>query len=511
MGRMLLRTAPSVVLLASVASAAQTEVLDGTYSYARIHGEFDFACVKTSLESGVLDFRADGTFDLNANEIESCFAVPAPSIVASSAFNLTYTLDKSGLALLDVDPANPGTDIAAMRFSWDREVVLGEEAEPDDPGLTIGVRRGTGLGDDLLDGDYSFVRLEQTQVVGGRVVRASFGTLTFDGIGGYVESASWSQLDSTGFANGTSGPLAGTYAVRNDGQLEIQGVLDGGAASAKGHFGFWTELDGQRTALTIFARRPTGDVTPGALDDLWWIADYGGDDDSTIPGFDPLPLSIFGSAAFVASQGLALIGGTEVWTDAFGGGDGEFWSLLPYVQEPNGSFALFSDVAPIGGALADTEDVGIFAVLGDAETVAVGCLVRDRGPMVADVDSLSVAAGGAQQWTLRAGAAHANRLYLILGSFSGTYPGIPFGTVTIPLNLDAYFNVTLTSPNAPPLAGSLGLLDAQGAGAASFSLAPGAPASLVGLEACHALTVLDLTNPQPIRLVGDPVGLEFVP
>ena len=106
---------------------------------------------------------------------------------------------------------------------------------------------------------------------------------------------------------------------------------------------------------------------------------------------------------------------------------------------------------------------------------------------------ISVADGGTQNLNLDAGAANAGRTYVLLGSVTGTTPGLPVDSVVLPLNVDAYTNLTLTSPN-PPLANSIGVLDGQGEGSASFSLGAGAlSASAVGLTVHHAYALIGLT------------------
>jgi PKD repeat protein len=106
--------------------------------------------------------------------------------------------------------------------------------------------------------------------------------------------------------------------------------------------------------------------------------------------------------------------------------------------------------------------------------------------------SLSVSAGGTQSLVLAAGAAYRFRLYLLLGTTSGTAPGTALGPVTLPLNADAYTTFTATSPNSAILSSSLAFLDTSGNGSAAFHLPSGAPAALIGLTAHHAYLVFDL-------------------
>ena len=71
-------------------------------------------------------------------------------------------------------------------------------------------------------------------------------------------------------------------------------------------------------------------------------------------------------------------------------------------------------------------------------------------------------AGGTIDLELDAGAALADRTYLILGSLSGDSPGFFVRGERIPLNPDGYLNLILRSANQFPFQQTLGTLDALG-------------------------------------------------
>lgn len=127
--------------------------------------------------------------------------------------------------------------------------------------------------------------------------------------------------------------------------------------------------------------------------------------------------------------------------------------------------------------------------------------------LTASPATISVSAGGQQDFTLAAGAAAAGLPYLLAGSLSGTVPGFAVGGFTVPLNPDDYFTYTLSFPNVFPLSNSSGLLDASGAASASLTLPGGLPPSLAGLIAEHAYAVVGpgglvhVSNPERLRLV----------
>jgi len=126
--------------------------------------------------------------------------------------------------------------------------------------------------------------------------------------------------------------------------------------------------------------------------------------------------------------------------------------------------------------------------------------------------SLSVSAGGVQTLTLVAGAANAGLPYLLLGSLTGSSPGLPLDGDVLPLNIDAYTLFTLQTPNTAPLAGSAGVLDGAGGATATFTLPAGFGANLVGLTATHAGVVLELqATLLSIPVIAGPATLDFLP
>jgi len=120
--------------------------------------------------------------------------------------------------------------------------------------------------------------------------------------------------------------------------------------------------------------------------------------------------------------------------------------------------------------------------------------VNDNGVMdpcearlIAAPGTLSLAAGGTQDFTLNAGADNAGALYWILGSASGTAPGLLVAHgVLLPLNVDPYFFFTLTNPLAPIYTDFVGFLDAGGDATAALTLPPASVPSLVGVSLHHS-------------------------
>lgn len=120
-----------------------------------------------------------------------------------------------------------------------------------------------------------------------------------------------------------------------------------------------------------------------------------------------------------------------------------------------------------------------------------------------DVELVPSASGGTQSLTLSAGALHAGRRYLLLGSMTGTVPSIPFQGYEIPLVLDPWTQATFVA-NTGPFGNSFGMLDAQGGATATVTLPPLPGTSLAFW---HCFTVWDATN--ALAFVSTPLPLAF--
>jgi len=116
--------------------------------------------------------------------------------------------------------------------------------------------------------------------------------------------------------------------------------------------------------------------------------------------------------------------------------------------------------------------------------------------LVGSPNSISITSGGTQSLTLSTCVEQANSLFFIVGSASGSSPGIPIGPgQVLPLNIpDPYFDYTLLNPAGGLLSPGLSVLDASGVGLSSFTLPAGllnAPAA--GLQLNHAYVAFDST------------------
>lgn len=116
-----------------------------------------------------------------------------------------------------------------------------------------------------------------------------------------------------------------------------------------------------------------------------------------------------------------------------------------------------------------------------------GNLVGSDRAFAADVDVLGL--GQRQTMRLSAGTSFANAYYIVLGSASGTSPGLQFGAVNVPINFDGFTDFGLSFPNTFPYGNSLAQLDANGIATATFDAPPYALGFQLDLHHAYALMV----------------------
>jgi hypothetical protein len=106
-----------------------------------------------------------------------------------------------------------------------------------------------------------------------------------------------------------------------------------------------------------------------------------------------------------------------------------------------------------------------------------------------DSRSVSIFKGGKVVLSIHAGAEHAKNLVLMVGSASGSYPGLKIGKGTLLLNMDSYLSFTVAAPHAV-FFNNLSLLDAKGEGKVGFVLPGGLPASIAGTRLRHSCLLI---------------------
>lgn len=142
------------------------------------------------------------------------------------------------------------------------------------------------------------------------------------------------------------------------------------------------------------------------------------------------------------------------------------------------------------------------------DNISIECLACDPPMLAGDIASLSLGAGGTQNLTLAAGCESEGLLYIMLGSLTGD-TGFPFGAFHVPLDIDAYFTYTLTSPGAPPIGNGVNLLDGDGKSGATIDIPAGTNPALAGFSFYHAYVLFDLLSIDPIVDVSNAVSLDL--
>ena len=124
-----------------------------------------------------------------------------------------------------------------------------------------------------------------------------------------------------------------------------------------------------------------------------------------------------------------------------------------------------------------------------------------------DVTEISARDGGLVNFSLDAGAANGGRDYFILGTLSGTSPGLPLpgGQVILPVNYDVFTGLVASMLNTAIFDRFLGQLDAAGQETARFDTFGPLPGGLVGLSMHFAYALA-----KPFDFVSPAVKIDIV-
>jgi hypothetical protein len=119
---------------------------------------------------------------------------------------------------------------------------------------------------------------------------------------------------------------------------------------------------------------------------------------------------------------------------------------------------------------------------------------------------LPASTGGVVTLSLNGAPSQAGRTYVTALSLSGTAPGTPAGSVTIPLNKDAYTDYCLQNLNGPVFKNFAGTLNGSGDATATFNAPVLANPILIGKKISFAWFTL-----APIDFASNPVEVLIVP
>ena len=161
------------------------------------------------------------------------------------------------------------------------------------------------------------------------------------------------------------------------------------------------------------------------------------------------------------------------------------------------------------GSAFEVDDLAIYDGILSACDIAMLAAAGPGGKcLTLSADSCSVAAatGGTVNFVFDAGPTFSGATFAILGSASGTAPGIAVpGGMTLPLVPDFYFNyLAVRVLSSPYHSNFLGSLDSQGSAQASLTLPP-LGASMASVH--HAAVATDGTS----LLLSNPVPLSIIP
>lgn len=188
--------------------------------------------------------------------------------------------------------------------------------------------------------------------------------------------------------------------------------------------------------------------------------------------------------------------------------------LQEFTVEPGVEY-VWANERIASGAIVRSErfvpDADGLLVVDDLQVTGVGNRLAIRRPFVATPESISVSAGGSQAMSLWAGDDQAGNIYVVLGTASGTTPGLPVGNKTLPLNIDAYFNATLTNPYSGAIQPAFATLDADGRAAATLTLPAASDPVLAGLSLHHAFVTLDVSSGIQIEVISNAEPLALTP
>ena len=134
----------------------------------------------------------------------------------------------------------------------------------------------------------------------------------------------------------------------------------------------------------------------------------------------------------------------------------------------------------------------------------------DRASLLHGNPATSISSSGTQDLLLDFGLAGAGRFYFMLGSVSGTSPGIalPNSSDTLPLVFDAYTSTLLDRPTLT-ITNGWGVLDELGRADAQFRVPNGLDPSFAGLVLHHAAVTLDPVS--GALAASNAVAVELVP
>lgn len=205
-----------------------------------------------------------------------------------------------------------------------------------------------------------------------------------------------------------------------------------------------------------------------------------------------------------------------VWSFTYSGG-----VMGPLIDRTSEMFAADGGKAELIAAFGEDSQGEIYICdhLGEVYRIApkgVGPEPCGGGPpppggetFVGTPGTISISGGGTQLWQLDCDVA--NTPYWVVGSASGTSPGIVLDGLQLPINVDNYTLHTLMFPNSGVFNASQAWLDSNGNATAGVVVSPGVlDSSLVGFSLHHAFVAFDYQT-QQILHASNAQSLDLLP
>jgi len=372
-------------------------------------------------------------------------------------------------------------------------------------GIDAGDMNGDGCDDIVFTLDYSGIRCYAYQKgsnswlstssglpVSGYFSRTQFGDFNGDG---RLDIVAYSKPKGYVFLNNGNGtwrpdaewtmPSPGKgSALRADGDTDHDGREDITVLATKSGFPF------HRNQLRVYSpwlepvelgarvTRPNGGETfvNGSLREIRWLA-------AVPPGQGQASIEIR-----LSENGIA----------------GPFETIASNLPD-NGCFSW-----RVNAGASSTCRIEVIATTTSATQAAVSAadFTITEESLRADADTIAESSGGTVTLSLNAGAIHANRNYIILGSVTGISPGTPLpgGKATLPLNWDLFTQLVITLMNGPVMADFTGSLNSAGKASAIFDTLGPLPPGSAGMTLAFAYAL----NP-PWNFASNPITIEIIP
>ena len=308
----------------------------------------------------------------------------------------------------------------------------------------------------------------------------------------------WGQVAELSSSDGANGDGFGS-AVAVSGTTLVAGAPDHSAGDLK------------TGAAYVFERTPSG----------WVETDKLTASDGTLGDQFGGQVTLYGDSALIGAardQAVGIGAGAAYLFERTATGWNELTKLVASnptggILDPFASFDEFGSAVALGPGSAFVGSPGHDGAAKDAGPVYLFTASGQPGALLAAMPaSLSLSAGGVQDFAFETCAQFAGKTYLVLGSASGDSPGLLVDGLILPLNgPDPWLPFTLANPNSSVLVGTLGALGTTGQASASLVVPPAASATLAGLVLHHAVLVLDVPGSAQALVTSHSAAVTLVP